>query len=237
VQALVELPAAQRLSIGVTVDLPDGGGDRVRTLTAPRSAAWTSVRLLLPDQTPEGEYQARLEWSGGTMPAVVAVRAHPKVLVVPATVNLRAAGGDAVTLTVAVHNAGNVGLEIRKVYPVALEHIRALDRAIIAGLTSEQTHLDRFGVVADSLAGDQAGLIRAVVTDGAGTVPPGHTQQVALELRMPPSLAAGTTYSGLWLVGDTEVPVVVEALAGPDPAAKPGSTRTRSPRKSTKEKS
>ena len=67
-QALVAIPSAERLSVTVSVDLPGDLGDAVRTLTAPVHADWTTVRLLLPDQTPEGEYTGRLDWSGGSIP-------------------------------------------------------------------------------------------------------------------------------------------------------------------------
>jgi len=235
-QALVPIPPSLRLSINVAADLPRGRGVQIRTLTAPLSEAWTTVRLLLPVQTPAGEYDGELTWSGGKNRVVIAVRSDLRVLVVPPDLRVSAAGGGAVTATVVLHNAGNVDLEVRKVYAIALEHHRALDRAIIAGLTSEQTHLDRFGAAAESLVTDQAGVVRAVTLEGAGAVSPGEARQLVLELRMPESLESGTTYSGTWLVGGLDVPVVVDAV----PPVNPGPSRpqrARAARKTTKEKS
>jgi hypothetical protein len=237
VQALVAIPSAERLSVKVFVDLPGDLGGAVRTLTAPLHADWTTVRLLLPDQTPEGEYAARLDWSGGSIPAMVVVREHVRVHVVPPSLKVRAGAGRAVGAQVTLYNAGNVALDVRKVFPIALEHIQALDRAIIAGLTSKQTHLDRLGVLADSLASDQVGVVRAVVLEGGGTLAPGQTQQLVLELRMPETLEAGTTYSGLWLVGGVDVPLVVDAVARPEDNAPPVAAKARASRPSKKEKS
>jgi hypothetical protein len=239
VQALAPIPGAERLSVSVAADLPGGLGGQIRALTAPLSDGWTTVRLLLPAQTPGGEYGGTLTWSGGTMPAVVVVRPYARVHSVPPDLRVQAFAGGAVSATVTLHNAGNLAFDVRSVFVVPLEHIHALDRAIIAALTSAQTHLDRFGIAADSLAGDQVGIVRAVVVAGAGIVAPGETHTVALELRMPDSLEPGTTYSGSWSVGGLDVPVVVDAVPKPGAAASAASAPSRAAvsRKRTKEKS
>jgi hypothetical protein len=218
----------------VSAELPEGQGDALRTLTAPMGADWTNVRLLIPGSVPAGEYAGELTWSDGSFPVVIAVRADTRVHVVPPDLRVRAGGGQTATVSVVVHNAGNVPVEVRKVDAVALEHSRALDRAIIAGLTGKARHLDRFGVAADSLADDQVGVARAVVVGGGGTVAPGETREVVLELRLPDKLDAGTTYAGNWSVGGVEVPVLVEAVARQDEPPEP--PRGRAPRKTTKGK-
>jgi hypothetical protein len=243
VQALVPVPAAQRRSVAVSADLPDGLGAQIRALTAPLSDDWTTVRLLLPAQTPHGEYRGELTWAGGTIPAVVVVRRHARVHATPGDLRVQAFPGEEVKATVALHNAGNVAVDVRRVFVVPLEHINALDRAIIAALTSAQTHLDRFGIAADSLASDQVGLVRLIVVEGEGPIAPGHTQQTVLELRMPETLEPGTTYSGSWLVGGLEVPIVVDAVPAPAGAAASAAStgsapgRVAAPRKTAKEKS
>ncbi len=230
VQALVHLPPADRLSVSVACDLPKGLGEQVRTLTAPVGADWTTVRLLLPPATPAGEYQAELTWRDGTLPGVVVVRGDERVQAVPADLALRARAGEAVPASVVLHNGGNVGVEVRKVYVVALEESEALDRAIIAGLTTDKQAVDRFGVAADALAGSQAGVARTVVTRGAGALAPGETRQVDLELRMPEGLEAGTSYSGTWTVGRLDVPVEVE-VSPPAEESRPRRTPRKRPTK------
>ncbi len=230
VQALVPLPPADRLSVSVACELPEGLGEQVRTLTAPVGADWTTVRLLLPPSTPAGEYRAEVTWRDGSLPGVVVVRGDERLQAVPDDLAVRARAGESATASVVLHNGGNVGVDVRKVYVVPLEESEALDRAIIAGLTTDRQAVDRFGVAADSLAGSQAGVARTVVTQGAGPLGPGETRQVDLELRMPEGLEAGTPYSGTWTVGRLDVPVEVEV---PPPAeeSRPRRTARKRPNK------
>jgi hypothetical protein len=241
-QAVVRVPPSDRRSVAVSAAVPRGLGDGSRTLTAPLNAEWTTVRLLLPPHTPDGEYEAEVTWSGGTVPAVVVVRPHARVQVVPQDLRVSAAAGGTARASVVVHNAGNVPVDVRKATPVALEHENALDRAVVAGLTTDQTHLDRFGVAADSLAADLAGVARVVALTGAGTVAPGDAAQVDLEIRLPEGLEAGTTYIGTWAVGAQPVPLAVETTAAPSGStassrAVTRTSRSRGTRTTPKEKS
>lgn len=240
-QAVVRVPPSDRRSVAVSASLPRGLGDGSRTLTAPLNAEWTTVRLLLPPHTPDGEYDAEVTWSGGTVPAVLVVRPHAHVQVVPQDLRVSAAAGGTARASVVVHNAGNVPVDVRKATPVALEHENALDRAVVAGLTTDRTHLDRFGVAADSLAADLAGVARVVALEGAGTVAPGDAARVDLEIRLPEGLEAGTTYIGTWTVGVQPVPLAVATVGAPSAStsssrAPTGSSRSRGTRATPKEK-
>ncbi|WP_426592195.1 hypothetical protein ACPPVS_10395 [Cellulomonas sp. McL0617] len=225
VVGVVDVPSAQRLSI-VLVGPKDGALADARVLTAPVGAGRTEVRLLLPQDAEPGETDAELLWDGGTVDVRVVVLGRTAVQVRPRTVQVAAAAGAVVPVAVHVVNCGNVAVEVAKVAVLAFEESETLEAAIVAGLSGKAKGLERWGVVADTVAARQAGPARIVVTDGAGPLLPGADAWVAADVHVPEGLG-GADHAGTWELAGARVRVELQVQAS-DP-------KPRSRRPSTKE--
>ncbi len=76
-----------------------------------------------------------------------------------------------------------------------------------------KTRIDR---VLDKLAESHGGLVRAVVWDGAGKLPPEAARELTVEFQCSPRMRAGQTYRGGWLISETSLEVEIEATKAID---------------------
>lgn len=233
VVGVVDVPPAQRASL-VLVDPGGKETDPVlagaRLLTAPAGPGHTEVRLLLADDAPAGQRTAQLLWDDGAIEARVEVLGARSVEVRPLVVPLSAAAGALVPVGVDVVNRGNVPVEVAKVAVLAFEERETLERAIAAGLSGKARGLDRWAVVADTVAERQSEAARIVVTQGAGTLAPGGAARVQAEVHVPAGLPAGE-HAGTWVLAGVRVRVEVEIQVSepaPQRAARTSRSRTRS---------
>ncbi len=216
-EGLVPVPPGRRRAIAVDLEGKAGRTVAPRVLTASAGGSWTSVRLVLPEDTPPGEYEATVSVDDDRFPAVLRVPAQPRVVVVPHTVSATLPPDGTATVTLVVANTGNAPVTVPRTVAVGLFDVSGLDRAIGDGLSSQAQGVDRLGVVADTLAGNHGGMLRVAVRSGSGEVAPGGSTTLTCELRASGRLAEGRAYFGYWTLADatTTVRVSVEAPATP----------------------
>ena len=223
VVGVVDVPPAQRRSI-VVVPPKDGALTDVRVLTAPVGTSRTEVRLLLPDDAAPGETYAQLLWDDGTIDVVVVVQGRSSVQVRPSTVHVVATAGEVVPVAVHVVNLGNEPVDVAKVAVLAFEERETVEHAIVAGLSGKAQGVERWGVVADTVAARQSDPARVVVTEGSGTLQPGADAWVTAELHVPAGLSAAE-HAGTWVLAGFRVRIEVQ-VQGSTP--KPPSRRPSS---------
>ncbi len=230
VVGVVDVPPAQRLSI--ILEPPEKEPDPVlagaRVLTAPAGTARTEVRLLLPADAPAGERSAQLLWDDGAIDVRVEVLGVRDVHVRPLVLPVSGAAGSIVPVGVDVVNRGNVPVEVAKVAVLAFEERETLEHAIVAGLTGKARGLDRWAVVADTVAARQSDAARVVVTDGAGVLEPGAGAHVVAEVHVPAGLSVAG-HAGTWLVAGVRVRIELQ-VSEAAPAPTPRASRSRSTR-------
>ena len=211
-EAIVDVPSDSRQSISVELSGPDGM-QPVRALTA-AAGAGTLVRLVIPESTAAGSYDAVVQVGDLRYPGTVEVPEQTALEAVPSTLDLVATDGVApVRLTLV--NTGNVPIEVRGAYAFGLLEERALEAAIGAGLRDTARGVDRLGRMADEVADRHAGLIRVAVTEGAGTLEPDQRVQVVGELRLGDKAQADHRYTGTWPIGPLRLAVAVRVSAAP----------------------
>src|SRR5258708_33321558 len=161
------------------------------------SLAVLSVRL--PKSTRPGSYAGSAEFGGTQIPVVVDVEARPSLRFLPAKVSFRGAPGARFRTEVTVLNRGNVDITIEPESTFCIFDNRGVDRAFYQALTEKvvdgKTRIDR---VLDKLAESHGGLVRAVVWDGAGKLPPEAARELTVEFQCSPRMRAGQTYRGGW---------------------------------------
>ncbi|MEZ0447767.1 hypothetical protein [Cellulomonas sp. ICMP 17802] len=228
VVGVVDVPPDQRTSIVLVPPAtrkPDAVLSAVRVLTAPAGPARTEVRLLLPDDAPPGERTAQLLWDGGAIDVRIEVLGSQAVEVRPLVVPVVAPAGSITPVSVHAVNRGNVPVEIGKVAVLAFEERETLEHAIVAGLSGKATGLDRWAVVADTVAARQSEAARVVVTQGAGSLAPGADAWVVGEVHVPAGLSVAE-HAGTWVVAGVRVRIEVQVTA-PPPAPRTRSTRAK----------
>jgi hypothetical protein len=212
VQALLQRPVEELADVVVTVELAGGAVD-VPAVAVAAGPGHAAVRLMPTEPLPPGRHPARLVVGKETRDAEVEVLGQERARAYPTEVHLEAAGGAEAEVRVDLLNAGNVPVEIRSTYAVPLEETDALERAIVAGMTSDEGGIQRWGAAADALADSQSGVARLAVQGGAGALAPGESRRLVAVVRLPDALPAGGTHEGIWRVGTAGVRLVVRAAA------------------------
>lgn len=199
------------------VEVAGAGTVPVVSTVAPGDSARVRVRLRLDPHTPPGRREVEVVVGDARTTAVLEVAEHPRVRISPPAVAVRGAPGAAVTARVVVANLGNVTVPLDRLGAVTLDEdggvCRSLDGALRAeGGKGYQAVLDE---AVRRIAGTRVDQVRVRASDPA-PVEPGETRAVDLELRLPPDLEAGRTYSGmLRLVGASLLVQVAAEGAGP----------------------
>jgi len=212
-EALVPLESARRRDISVQVRSVRGEEVAPRVLTAPAGTSWTTVRLLMPGDTPPGDYEATVGVGKEQLAAVVQVPEQPRLHLHPETIDVEVAPGGAATVSVTVTNSGNAAVRVPRAAVVGLFEVGGLDNAIGYGLMSDASGVDRLGVVADHLAENHGGLLRLSVRSGSGAVGPGTSKTLTCELRPSGSVVEGHTYFGYWRLADVTATVHLRVVA------------------------
>lgn len=199
------------------VEVAGAGTVPVVSTVAPGDSARVRVRLRLDPHTPPGRREVEVVVGDARTTAVLEVAEHPRVRITPPAVAVRGAPGAAVTARVVVANLGNVTVPLDRLGAVTLDEdggvCRSLDGALRAeGGKGYQAVLDE---AVRRIAGTRVDQVRVRASDPA-PVEPGETRAIDLELRLPPDMEAGRTYSGmLRLVGASLFVQVAAEGAGP----------------------
>src|ERR1035438_2913641 len=181
---------------------------RVRSI-AP-SLAVLSVRL--PKSTRPGSYAGSAEVGGKQIPVVIEVEARPRLRFLPPKVSFRGSPGARLRTKVTVLNLGNVDVAIERESTFCIFDNRGMDRAFYQALTEKvedgKRRIDR---VLDELAECHGGLVRAVVREGAGELPPEAARELTVEFQFSRRMRAGEIYRGGWLISEASLEVEIEA--------------------------
>jgi hypothetical protein len=204
-----------------SVEVAGAGTVPVVSTVAPGDSARVRVRLRLDPHTPPGRREVDVLVGGARTTAVVEVAEHPRVRLTPSAVAVRGAPGAAVTARVVVANLGNVPVPLDRLGAVTLDEdggvCRSLDGALRAeGGNGYQAVLDE---AVRRIAGTRVDHVRVRAADPSA-VEPGATRAVDLELRLPPDMAAGRTYSGMLRLVGASLLVQVTAEGAPSKGAK-----------------
>jgi hypothetical protein len=183
--------------------------------TGPAIAGVRSLRLALPPTAPPGTYEGVLQLADREQPIVVEVEPLVRLRAVPSLLALHAPPGGRVDLDLAVQNEGNAPASIRKAHVVALFTSDAVARAIHHALEDRLPEgRRRVDHAFDALADEHGGQARLKVATGAGPLAPGEARRLSVELAVPKSLRAGTTYSGTWPLYNLNLSVSITTPAG-----------------------
>jgi hypothetical protein len=166
----------------------------------------------LPKSTRPGHYEGSAEVGGKRIPIVVDVEARPRLRFLPPKVSFRGAPGARLRAEVTVLNLGNVDATVEPESTFCIFDSRGIDQALYEALTAKETdgkrRIDR---VMDELAESHGGLVRAVVLEGAGVLPPEAARELVMEFQFSHRMRARQTYRGAWSVSETSLEVEMKA--------------------------
>lgn len=193
------LDVAGRLPVTLEVPMVPSGLEPITVHAAPmRGSDLTRLRLRLPKTTPPGTYRGVVQIEGENQPVVVEVQPRRALTVFPRQTYLEAPSGHRVALRLSVANLGNVRCEVQKVSIFGLFPVRGMDEVVAKTLDAElregELRVDRF---INEIREAHGGSVRFQVRDGAGSLEPGETRELELELRLPGTLRAGRMYRGV----------------------------------------
>jgi hypothetical protein len=181
---------------------------RVPSITP--SLAVVSVRL--PKSTRPGSYAGSAEVGGTQIPVVIDVEARPRLRFLPPKVSFRGSPGARLRAGVTVLNLGNVDVAIERESTFCIFDNRGVDRALYRALIEKAVDgKHRIDRVLDELAECHGGLVRALVLEGAGELPPEAARELAVEFQFSRRMRAGETYRGGWLISEASLEVEIEA--------------------------
>lgn len=216
VQALVPMPAEALTGASLHLELTTGP-IAVPALAVASAPGHSTVRLVPAQPLPAGHFRGRLATLGESLEAEVEVLGKARARPYPTRLELETRGETEVTVDLL--NTGNVDLQVAEAYAIPLEASGTLGRAIVAGITTKERGVQRWGAAADSIAASQAGVARVAVRDGAGPIPPGQSQRIVAVVRLPEELEAGVTYVGSWRLDGRNLPLHV-TVPGEQPRAR-----------------
>jgi hypothetical protein len=140
------------------------------------------------------------------------VEARPRLRFLPPKVSFRGSPGARLRTKVTVLNLGNVDVAIERESTFCIFDNRGMDRAFYQALTEKvedgKRRIDR---VLDELAECHGGLVRAVVREGAGELPPEAARELTVEFQFSRRMRAGEIYRGGWLISEASLEVEIEA--------------------------
>jgi len=214
----VPVNAAAAPELQIAIDVPGGAEPTVGYATRPGSSV-LGLRLILPDSTPAGTYKGTVRLGEDEHPVVVEIGEQRRVVLTPARIELRvSAPGRAAESDLHVLNAGNAPLDLAAKQAFGLFEDHGLDRSLARAWTDSKARgLDRFGVLAEELAGSHGGAVRVRVSEGAGVIEPGEGRHAKVAFEFQDGLVAGRGYFGYWEVGGAVCTVKVEVVeTGPE---------------------
>jgi uncharacterized membrane protein len=203
------------------VEVAGAGTVPVVSTVAPGDSARVRVRLRLDPHTPPGRREVEVVVGDARTTAVLEVAEHPRVRIRPPAIAVSAAPGATVTARVVIANLGNVPVPLDRLGAVTLDEdggvCRSLDGALRAeGENGYQAVLDE---AVRRIAATRVDGLRVRAGDPS-SLEPGETRALDLELRLPPDMTAGRSYSGTLRLVGAALLVQVTAEGAPPKARK-----------------
>ncbi len=190
---------------------------RMSTLRVrPSEAAHFDLEFNLGPHTAPGRYSGEMEVAGVMHAVDVTVTEVHELNVSPETLVISGAPGSTVSKEIVVHNLGNVPVNIDPMIGLPLDD-DLLDCRVLRATTSRLA--ERNGTSIDDVlklladAGQEvlqdAGILRARVTVGAGPLNPGEIRTLTCSFGLPKTLKFGSRYSTRFLIASNMVGLVV----------------------------
>lgn len=178
----------------------DTTGIRLRVNLAPDSQENATAYLELPAETPPGQYLAQIVTGDHRATLEVHVEPYHLLEADPDEVELVARAGQVVSLRIALHNGGNLPVDIQQIAPVWLTEEDWTERILVSAL-QESDDAEDFGTFSRRLLEMARQDIPApaqltVEPSPAFTLDPGKTLDLALSLTLPDNLRTGRQYTG-----------------------------------------
>ena len=192
-------------------------GAEVRGLTvrSPEGVAARRATLRLPRSTPPGSYEGTADIGGETVSIVAEVEPRPRLEAEPRRFTIEAQPGGTANVDVDLVNTGNVPCEIAGTTTFCLFDGAGLEHAVWAALAAEPVEgTRRIDVLLDDLAESHGGLVATRVARG-GTIAPGDSGRVRLELRFSDRLRPGRGYAGTLRIEGLRIPFRITTAAAP----------------------
>ena len=192
-----ELP--RRLGLRVAVDRSERwkGSEGELAARAVRIGSDLTWQLSLPPRTPPGTYEAVLELGDEERPVVIEVEEEIELQASPDQLTIAGAPGQHIDRTIAIANAGNVRVEIRKAYAFGVFASGGLERALHRAYTEDPPEGERrIDHLAEMLREEHGGIIRVGIAEGSGPLEPGESTDVEMSFHLPPDLKPGRSYTG-----------------------------------------
>jgi hypothetical protein len=225
-QAMVPfvLPGSPSLAVEIADDrlkqLMDGAAS-VRVLrVTPLEQAASVLRLELPSAAPPGSYAGRLDIGGNSYEVTLQVAPHVRAVLVPDVLWVTVQDGARVNETLSIANLSNVPVTVPDNAVLGLFDSHGVEnaafKAFTATLDKEESRTDR--LVAE-LASGHGGLVAVKLEGGTGTIAPGESREINLNLHFRGPLVPGHSYFGsLPLFEGTRLPINVAVTKRQEPS-------------------
>lgn len=193
----------------VSLDAPGADSLLAAFVTLPDSASLVGLRLVLPDATPPGSYRGALRLSKREISLQAEVSADTALALLPAAVTASVQQGGAASVALTAINTGNLPVALPQRQGVGLFTTEGLDRALGSAFGAKaERGLERFDAFGSALAHEHGGVMEVRVE--AGSLEPGETREIGLELALPAGVRAGESYFGFWMAGGSRVQIEVQ---------------------------
>jgi hypothetical protein len=190
----------------VSLDAPGAESLLAAFVTLPDSTSLVGLRLVLPDATPPGSYRGALRLSKREITLQAEVSADTALALLPASVTASAPQGGTGALGLTAINTGNLPVAVPERQGVGLFATEGLDRALGSAFGAKvERGLERFDALGSALAHEHGGVME--VRAEAGSLKPGETREIELELSLPDGARAGESYFGFWMAGGSRVQI------------------------------
>lgn len=216
-EGLALLPAPADLPV-FDVELP--GYDIMPSLLGQMERAGTNatfLRLVLPDDTPPGDYNGTVRLDETEHAVQLHVNGEPQLRFGRSVITVEGAVGSDIPISTLVTNVGNVPVTISRAGAVGLFEVDGITRRIHDGLRDSRLEgAGRLGRILDGLSESDGGLARIAIKKGSGKLDTGSGRPIEAMLRLDGRAKPGVTYQGVWSLhgAETSIRVTVSEEGG-----------------------
>jgi len=159
----------------------------------------TSMKLRLARNTPPGSYKAQIISAETIWDAVIDVRPHMQVSIVPAELSFRATPGKRATFVTTLRNLSNIDIEVPKFALIGIFDDDGIETAFAATYGKKFDDANAFlSSFTGKLSEAHGGLMKLRVLRGAGKHPPGAVAVLEIAADIPAGARKGHRYHGVW---------------------------------------
>jgi hypothetical protein len=138
------------------------------------------IRLRFERYVAPGAYKGVMHVGSTEYPLVAEIEAVTELRAVPSSLTFSAVSNSQERAEISIANSGNGPYEVRRTYAFGVFHEggleEALGKAYRAGPADKRRWIDRLG---DNLTEEHGGLVRVLVENGSGDLPPGEIRRLS----------------------------------------------------------